>query len=45
MGALRHHDPPVLFAGEPDVTGKLSLHGWDRENWTYLAPRVCTAHH
>lgn len=36
-GAWRYPEPPVLLYGEPDLTNKLFLHGWDRENWTYLA--------
>ena len=37
LGAWRYPDVSVLFTGKPDVTGKMLLHGWDRENWTYLA--------
>jgi hypothetical protein len=36
-GAWRYPDAPVLVHGELDVADKLFLHGWDRENWTYLA--------
>jgi hypothetical protein len=37
FGAWRYPDAPVLVHGEPDVADQLFLHGWDRENWTYLA--------
>lgn len=44
LGALRHADAPVLFLGTLDVRGQMLLHGWDRENWTYLAQSPCECH-
>ncbi len=37
FGAWRHPEASVLVHGQIDLTDKLFLHGWDRENWTYLA--------
>jgi hypothetical protein len=37
FGAWPYPDAPVLMHGEPDLADQLFLHGWDRENWTYLA--------
>ena len=32
-------DAPVLVHGELSLTTNILLHGWDRENWTFLADR------
>ncbi len=37
LGACNQPEPPVLIHGEADSATPLILHGWDRENWTFLA--------
>jgi GNAT superfamily N-acetyltransferase len=40
MGALSYPDAPVMFKGP--LPPNLLLHGWDRENWTFLADQIPT---
>jgi hypothetical protein len=37
LGACQYPDAPVLVAWKSVKPQPLLLHGWDRENWTYLA--------
>ena len=37
LGAWQYPDPPVLVAWGKMEPRPVLLHGWDRENWTYLA--------
>jgi GT2 family glycosyltransferase len=39
LGACPYPDARVLVRGEPSLTANILLHGWDRENWTFLADR------
>ncbi len=39
LGACPCPDAPVLVHGELSLTNNILLHGWDRENWTFLADR------
>jgi hypothetical protein len=37
LGARGYSESPVLTYGAGVSSSGLKLHGWDRENWTYLA--------
>jgi GT2 family glycosyltransferase len=37
LGAYSHAEPPVLVHVEVKLGMPIILHGWDRENWTFLA--------
>jgi GNAT superfamily N-acetyltransferase len=37
LGGIRKAEPAVLTWGLDHSHAELHLHGWDRENWTYLA--------
>lgn len=37
IGAWQLADSAVVVTGLPPEMNSVSLHGWDRENWTYLA--------
>jgi GT2 family glycosyltransferase len=45
LGACPCADAPVLVHGEPSLTTNILLHGWDRENWTFLADRSAEGKH
>lgn len=36
LGARAVQEPPVLVSGLGEDVSPLALHGWDRENWTFL---------
>jgi GT2 family glycosyltransferase len=40
LGARSCPEAPVLIYGKPNVTSRMVLHGWDRENWTFFADGV-----
>jgi GNAT superfamily N-acetyltransferase len=37
LAAIRIAEAPILVLGLPSSVVPITLHGWDRENWTYLA--------
>jgi len=45
LGAHACPEAPVLIHGNRNSISRLALHGWDRENWTFLADGVAEAEH